>query len=86
MSKWQYVYDVSWGASKDDGKVSFYEVYRNNIALGSTSGPITKLTDSSQLDSGVKYTYMVKAVDDKGLRSRPSNVSVTPACFLIWCW
>ncbi|MGL4522684.1 MAG: carbohydrate-binding protein, partial [Bacilli bacterium] len=72
------VVDLMWSASTDDKGVTAYNIFRDGVKIGSTTG-------TSYLDQTVQasktYTYAVVAVDAEGLQSEKSNtISVaTPA-------
>ena len=51
---------INWTASTDNSKVEGYDVYRNDILIGTVNG--TSFTDNS-ISNGL-YVYYVKAFDD----------------------
>lgn len=68
-------YKISWKPSTDpDGTVKFYRVYRNDrkdfAFIGQTGK--TEYVDGN-LAPGARYTYTVKAVDDRGKESDGSK-------------
>jgi len=71
----QTTVDLTWSASTDNVGVTGYNVYKDNVLLGSftnTSAHVTGLTASTT------YSFYVKAKDDAGNISESSNVvSVT---------
>ncbi|MGW8369842.1 MAG: fibronectin type III domain-containing protein, partial [Gammaproteobacteria bacterium] len=64
---------VSWKDSTDDGRVAFYQVFRDGILVGDGIEP--QYTDVA-LDSNARYCYAVVAIDSVGNASDPSE----PAC------
>ncbi|MEJ2852398.1 MULTISPECIES: PQQ-dependent sugar dehydrogenase [unclassified Saccharothrix] len=67
---------VAWSASTDNIGVTGYEVLRDGVQVGSTSGT-TSFTDSG-LAANTRYEYRVRARDAQGNRSTPSTaVAVT---------
>ena len=60
---------LSWTASTDNSKVEGYDVYRNDILIGTVNG--TSFTDNS-ISSGL-YVYYVKAFDDTDNYSEASE-------------
>jgi hypothetical protein len=61
---------LGWGAASDNVGVNSYAIWRNNVRIGSTTGP--GYTDGGTT-SGVTYTYYVVALDKAGNVSAPSN-------------
>ncbi|MCM1525530.1 MAG: PKD domain-containing protein, partial [Ruminococcus sp.] len=59
---------ISWTASSDNGAVVKYNVYRNGILIGSSTG--TAFTDTTAV--GGYYEYYVEAIDNEGNASRTS--------------
>ena len=53
---------LSWTASSDNGSVEKYNVYRNGVLIGTSTG--TAYTDSAAV--GGYYEYYVEAVDNEG--------------------
>lgn len=69
---------LSWSASTDNVGVSFYEIYRGQSKVGSTSG--TTYTDTG-LTANTSYSYKVHAKDAAGNLSAASqtlNVTTHP--------
>ena len=62
--------ELTWDASSDNVGVTGYEIYRDDVLID-TVGPATSYTDNV-LVPGV-YTYYVRALDEAGNRSDPSN-------------
>ena len=60
---------LNWTASTDNSKVEGYDVYRNDILIGTVNG--TSFTDNS-ISSGL-YVYYVKAFDDTDNYSEASE-------------
>ena len=60
---------LNWTASTDNSKVEGYDVYRNDILIGTVNG--TSFTDNS-IASGL-YVYYVKAFDDTDNYSEASE-------------
>ena len=60
---------LSWTASSDNGSVEKYNVYRNGVLIGTSTG--TAYTDSAAV--GGYYEYYVEAVDNEGNVSRASE-------------
>ena len=67
---------LSWSASSDNVGVSAYDVYRNNVLLGSTDGSTTSFNDTG-LTGSTQYSYTVKARDAAG------NVSPASTALLV---
>jgi chitodextrinase len=70
---------VSWTASTDNRAVASYDIYRNGVVIGNTTG--TTFTDDG-LAAGVSFAYRVQAIDTSGNRSAgspPINVTVAGA-------
>ncbi len=65
---------VTWTASTDNVGVTGYEVYRDDLKIGTTAG--TSYSDSG-LTGGTAYSYTVKAFDAAG------NVSAASAAALV---
>jgi pectate lyase len=62
--------DLAWSAASDDVGISGYRIYRNGIAVVTT----TALTTSdNSLSAATTYTYTVTAYDAAGNESPPSN-------------
>lgn len=64
---------VSWRDSTDDGRLSFYQVFRDGILVGDETGPL--YTDVA-LDPETRYCYTIIAFDSVGNASSSSK----PAC------
>ena len=60
---------INWTASTDNSKVEGYDVYRNDILIGTVNG--TSFTDNS-ISNGL-YVYYVKAFDDTDNYSEASE-------------
>lgn len=60
---------LNWTASTDNSKVEGYDVYRNDILIGTVNG--TSFTDNS-ISSGL-YVYYIKAFDDTDNYSEASE-------------
>jgi fibronectin type 3 domain-containing protein len=73
-----FLVDLVWGASTDDVGVSEYEVFRDGLAVGTSS--TTSFADTT-VDATTTYSYTVVARDSSTNRSEPSNVATvtTPA-------
>ena len=68
---------LNWEAANDNVGVTGYEVFRNNVSIGSTSSP--SYTDTGLLAATV-YAYSVRARDAAAnWSSRSTSVSVTTA-------
>jgi chitodextrinase len=66
---------LSWTASTDDVGVAGYNIYIDNILIGTSK---TTSYNASGLEGNTAYTFIVKAYDDAGNISEPSNaVTVT---------
>lgn len=61
---------LTWSASSDNVGVTGYNVYRNDVQVGSPSG--TSYTDTG-LTANTAYTYKIKAKDAAGNLSAESN-------------
>ena len=64
---------VSWDESTDNGRVAFYQLYRDGVLVGEET--VSPYTDVA-LDSETRYCYTVVAVDSVGNASNASQ----PAC------
>lgn len=64
---------LSWTAATDNIGVSAYDIYRNNVYLGTTAPGVTSYTDTTGV-SGYSYTYRVAARD---LAGNTASASVT---------
>ncbi|MGL5381176.1 lytic polysaccharide monooxygenase [Clostridium sp.] len=62
--------ELNWEKSTDNIGVSYYNIYRNNIKVGSSK--TTKFIDTD-LKADTEYEYIVKAVDNAGNESANSN-------------
>jgi chitodextrinase len=66
---------LSWNASSDNVGVSGYQIFRDGVAVGTTSSP--SFTDTG-LQSATTYSYSVKAYDAAGNYSdTSSSINVT---------
>jgi hypothetical protein len=65
--------DLTWGASTDNLAVTGYNVYRDGVRVGSTSGA-TSYQDKS-LASSSSYAFQVTAVDAAGDQSAKSSTA-----------
>ena len=65
--------DLEWQAASDEIGVTGYDVWRDDVFLESTSG--TTLSDGS-VGPETTYTYVVRARDDGGNVSEPSDAAV----------
>ncbi len=63
--------DLTWDASTDNVGVASYLIYRNDVHIDTVSGTDTSYTDNVLAPD--LYTYYVRAVDDAGNLSDPSN-------------
>lgn len=61
---------LAWGASTDNISLAGYRIYRGGAQVGSTTA--TTYTDSG-LSASTAYAYTVRAYDDAGNVSAPSN-------------
>jgi fibronectin type 3 domain-containing protein len=64
--------DLTWQASSDNLGVVAYDVYRNNVLIGSADGAATRYRDLTTR-ALVDYTYTLRARDAAGNASDPSN-------------
>jgi hypothetical protein len=78
----QYSVQLSWDApTSTNDPIAGYHVYRAASSTGtyqlisSVSGSTTSTYQDSSVQSGASYTYEVRAVDDSGVESAPSNTS-----------
>ncbi|MCX7922710.1 MAG: fibronectin type III domain-containing protein [Clostridia bacterium] len=74
-----YIYNnlyvsLQWGRSNDNITVAGYEIYRDGVMIGKTTGA-ANYTDLSILPA-TAYTYTVKAFDAAGNTSQESNTVV----------
>ena len=67
---------LSWGASTDDTRVVFYQVFRDGVPIGAQEA--RTLTDTG-LVNGTTYTYTVVAHDAADNVSLASTAQATPA-------
>lgn len=63
--------DLSWSASTDNVGVAGYNVYRNGVKVGSTSGSLTY--KDTGLAASTTYAYSVSAFDAAGNESAQSS-------------
>lgn len=61
---------LNWNESSDNVGVHHYDIYRNNVKVGSSK--TTDFTDIN-LKANTEYTYIVKAIDNSGNESLESN-------------
>jgi chitodextrinase len=66
---------VSWsGASAQEG-IAHYNVYRNGVFVGTTTGPIDS---DNTVNPGTTYVYTIQTVDSQGnISALSSSISVT---------
>ncbi|MCR2806562.1 NPCBM/NEW2 domain-containing protein [Paenibacillus soyae] len=64
---------LSWSASTDNKAVTGYEVYRNGILIGTTSGAASTIYEVTGLLPGTSNTFTVKAKDAAGNASEGSG-------------
>ncbi|MFC6090127.1 PQQ-dependent sugar dehydrogenase [Saccharothrix lopnurensis] len=79
---------VRWSPSTDNIGVTGYEVLRDGVQVGSTSGAATTSFTDSGLAANTRYEYRVRARDAQANRSSPSSaVAVTTggACATALC-
>ena len=62
--------DLSWNAATDDTAVVGYDIYQNNILIGSTTNLLYAV---DQLSPNTFYSYYIVAKDGSGNQSPPSN-------------
>ncbi|WP_077800067.1 discoidin domain-containing protein [Streptomyces sp. JHA26] len=62
---------LTWDASADNKAVTGYDVYANNTRRASVAGDVTTWTDTQPASATVTYT--VRAKDEAGNQSPPSN-------------
>ena len=68
--------ELYWNASTDNYSVMGYDVYRDGVLAGSTSGAAATWFNDTSLTPGTSYTYTVKAKDGAGNVSGASNAVV----------
>jgi chitodextrinase/flagellar hook assembly protein FlgD len=56
-------YSVAWDVASDNHKISYYEVYKNGVLVGTTNEPLYTFTG---LNSGESYDVNIIAVDLSG--------------------
>ena len=61
---------LSWNASSDNRAIAGYQVYRDDVQVGTPTS--TSFTDTG-LEPDTAHSYTVKAVDTAGLTSDPSS-------------
>jgi hypothetical protein len=68
---------LNWTASTSTN-LSRYDIYRDNVLVGSANVPSTTYHDGAGLEPGKTYSYHIKAISSSGTQSPDSNkVSVT---------
>lgn len=67
---------IGWQASTDDVALSYYEVRRDGVVIGTTTAAELTFTDIA-LTPNTYYTYKVRAIDSKGNGSNFSNALIT---------
>ncbi|HEX7764260.1 MAG TPA: fibronectin type III domain-containing protein [Cellvibrio sp.] len=67
---------IGWQASTDDVALSYYEVRRDGVVIGTTTAAELAFTDIA-LTPNTYYTYRVRAIDSKGNGSNFSNALIT---------
>lgn len=72
--------ELIWDASNDDVEVSYYDIYQNGHLAFSISGEFSSYTIYN-LVNGQYYIFTVKARDNSGNVSSPSNQLVAAAAF-----
>lgn len=83
-TRFSYVVNLAWSGSYDNVGVTGYDVKRNGILAGSSSGTVYKDT---AIQVNVPYIYDVYAKDLAGnISALPGTTKITGRCFLIWCW
>ena len=63
---------VTWRESTDNGRLAFYQVFRDGVLISDETGPL--YTDVA-LDPETKYCYTIVAVDSVGNASSPSKTA-----------
>ncbi|MFC5529681.1 NPCBM/NEW2 domain-containing protein [Cohnella yongneupensis] len=66
---------LTWTASTDNKAVTGYEVFRNGVQIGTTSGASATSYTATGLIPGTASTFTVKARDAAGNRSGASNAA-----------
>lgn len=80
---WGYKLNVNWNKSTDNsGSVSYIIDWAESSGLATTNNNFYKIG----INSVKPYTIKVQAVDPSGNKSAVVQNTVTPKCFLIWCW
>ncbi len=70
-----YDTEIFWTRSTDDGWVLGYDIFRNDELLSPMLDALSFYDDTVQPET--EYTYTVIAVDDHGIRSDPTSVTLT---------
>jgi chitin-binding protein len=73
MSQTAQSISLMWGASSGAAPIEKYLIYRNGAEVKSVSANQTSFDDTG-LTPDTEYSYVVKALDQKGKLSLPSNV------------
>jgi hypothetical protein len=63
---------LNWTASTSASK---YDIYRNNVRIGTVTSPSTTYYDGTGLEHSKSYSYYVKAVDSSNNQSPVSNTA-----------
>ena len=74
--------DVSWSASSDAVGVVAYDVYRDNVLIGSTNGSTLKFSNTG-LAASTRYVYTVLARDAAGNKSALSAQLIVNTPFVV---
>ena len=72
---------LAWGASSSSGGINRYEIYRNGTLIATVGPSVLTYTDTTAQPS-TTYTYTVHAVDNYGVVSADSTVTLTTAAAL----
>ncbi|GGH30793.1 glycoside hydrolase family 19 protein [Paenibacillus segetis] len=67
---------LSWGAATDNIAVAGYDIYRNEIKVGSSANASTLTYTDTGLQQDTAYTYYVKARDAKNNTTASQAISV----------
>lgn len=68
--------DIGWSAATDNVKVTKYQVYRDNVLIGSTAASTLQFSDPT-VTPDKQYNYTVKAGDDAGNWSTGKSAMIT---------